>query len=140
MSMYWPVALVVMSNVFYQICCKSTPAKIDPLASLCVTYLVGAAVSALAYTVLNRGGNLPQEFTHLNWAPFVLGIAVVGLECGYIYMYKVGWSVNSAYMMNSSILAVVLLFVGFLVYKEAITLTKVLGIAICMVGLYFLKK
>ena len=76
----------------------------------------------------------------MNWAPFVLGIAVVGLECGYIYMYKVGWSVNSAYMMNSSILAVVLLFVGFLVYKEAITLTKVLGIAICMVGLYFLKK
>ena len=41
----WPIALVVLSNTFYQICAKEVPEKMDPFASLTVTYLVGAAVS-----------------------------------------------------------------------------------------------
>ena len=35
----WPIALVVFSNVVYQICAKSMPRGINPLASLTVTYL-----------------------------------------------------------------------------------------------------
>lgn len=46
-SYIWPIALVVLSNVVYQICAKSTPRDIDPLASLTVTYTVGAIASAL---------------------------------------------------------------------------------------------
>ena len=40
-----PAALVIASNVIYQICAKGVPADIDPLASVTVTYLVGAALS-----------------------------------------------------------------------------------------------
>ena len=47
MSLIWPMALVVVSNVFYQICTKSVPEDINPFASLIVTYLTGAAVSAV---------------------------------------------------------------------------------------------
>ena len=54
----WPMALVVLSNTVYQICTKEVPDKMNPLASLVVTYLVGAAASAILYFVLNRGGNL----------------------------------------------------------------------------------
>ena len=43
-------------------------------------------------------------------------------------------------MVASAFLAVVLIFVGFLVYKEPITVSKLIGIAICMVGLYFINK
>ena len=42
----WPIALVVASNVVYQICAKSIPGDLNPFASLTVTYLVGAAASA----------------------------------------------------------------------------------------------
>ena len=45
-SYIWPVALVVLSNVVYQVSAKSAPQGMDPLASLTVTYLVGAAASA----------------------------------------------------------------------------------------------
>ena len=81
-SYIWPIALVVLSNVVYQICAKSIPRDIDPFASLTVTYAVGAIASAIIYYVMNKGGHLLREYSHLNWSPFVLGIVIVGLEVG----------------------------------------------------------
>lgn len=140
MSMYIPILFVVFCNVLYQICAKSIHPQIDPLASLVVTYLVGAATAAAAYLVLHPGQRLWAEYRYLNWTPFALGIAVVGLEVGTIYMYKAGWNVNTGVLVESVLLAVALLAVGALLYHEAITWTKLLGVAICMVGIYFLNK
>ena len=81
-SYIWPIALVVASNTIYQICAKSVPEEMNPFASIIVTYLVGAAASAVFYFVLGPDGNLMKEFGKLNWAPFVLGFAIVGLEAG----------------------------------------------------------
>ena len=136
----WPIALVVVSNVFYHICAKSMPERIDPFAALTVTYLVGALVSLICDYILGNGDNILHEYRQFNWTPFVLGMAIVGLEVGNIFMYKVGWNLNTGYLVSSAILAVALLFIGFLIYGEVITWTKVIGILICMVGIYFITK
>lgn len=52
LSYAWPIALVVLSNTVYQICAKSVPEKMNPFASLTVTYLTGAAVSLLLFLLL----------------------------------------------------------------------------------------
>ena len=49
MSYYWPIALIVVSNIFYNICSKSTPNTLNPFAALTVTYSIEAAVSAIAF-------------------------------------------------------------------------------------------
>lgn len=140
-SYIWPLALVVLSNVVYQICAKSVPSKLDPLASLTVTYTVGAVVSAVLYFVINnKNADLFKEYTKLNWAPFVLGVVIVGLEVGFIYAYKAGWQVSTASVVQAAFLAVALIFAGALLYKEQLTWNKVAGIAICLVGLVFLNK
>lgn len=131
----WPLGLVVLANVFYQICAKSVPQAMHPLASLTVTYCVAAATSLVLYFLLNRGGSLPQEYSKLNWAPFVLGIAIVGLEVGFIYAYKAGWPVSTAQIVQAALLAVILIFVGYFLYREAITWNKVVGIVVCLAGL-----
>ena len=136
----WPIGLVVLSNTFYQLCTKGVPEKVSPFASLAVTYLVGAAVSAGMYFLLNRGGNLLREYAKLNWAPVVLGVVIVGLEVGYIYAYKAGWQVSTASLVQSAFLAVALLAVGVLAYRETLTVSKVLGVVICLIGLYFLNR
>ena len=136
----WPIALVVLSNTFYQICAKEVPEKMDPFASLTVTYLVGAAVSFALFGLLNRGGSIVAEYQKLNWAPFVLGLVLVGLETGFIYAYRAGWTVSTAAIVQSAFLGVALIFVGMLLYKEVITPTKVAGILICLMGLYFINK
>lgn len=134
-SYVWPIALVVLANTFYQIAAKSVPEKIDPLASVTVTYIVGAAASAILYFITNKDADIMREFNNLNWAPFLMGLTVVGLEAGMIYAYKVGWPVNAASMTQSTILAIGLVFVGYLVFKEPITWNKVAGIAVCLAGL-----
>ena len=40
----------------------------------------------------------------------------------------------------SVFLAIALLLTGLLLYKEVITWTKVLGVAICILGVYFINK
>jgi len=136
----WPIALVVASNVLYQICAKSVPGDLDPLASLTVTYLVGAAVSAILYFALHRDADLLREYGRLNWVPFVLGLVIVGLEVGFIYAYKAGWAVSTAAVVQSAFLAVALLLVGAALYREAVTVSKLAGLVICLVGLYFINR
>lgn len=135
----WPVALVVASNVLYHICAKSAPEAMNPLASLTVTYIVGAVVSVILFFALNKGGSLTAEYKKLNWAPFVLGVVIVGLEVGSIYAYKAGWPISTASIVESAFLAVILIFVGLLLYKEAITWKKAVGIVICLIGLGFIN-
>ena len=135
----WPMALVILSNVVYQICAKSVPGEINPLASLTVTYLVGAVFSAVFYFLLGSNGNLLKEYGKLNWAPFVLGIVIVGLEVGWIYAYKAGWQVSTGFIVQSAFLAIVLLFVGFSLYHEALTWNKLVGVIFCLIGLGFIN-
>ena len=139
LSYVWPIVLVVLSNVVYQICAKSVPKGMDPLASLTITYLVGAVASGVLYFILNRNGNLIQEYGKLNWAPIILGIVIVGLETGWIYAYKAGWQVSTGLIVQSAFLAVVLIFVGYFLYHEALTWNKIVGVAICIVGLIFIN-
>jgi len=131
----WPIALVVASNIIYHICSKSVPRDINPFASLTVTYLIGAIACAILYFTIGRGGNPVKELAKLNWAPFVLGIVIVGLEAGWIYAYKAGWQVSTGFIVHSAFLAVCLLFVGYILYKEPITWNKAAGIAVCIAGL-----
>ena len=140
LSYIWPIALVVVSNTVYQICAKSVPDAVHPLAALTVTYLISALVSAGLYYALNRGGSLIREYGQLNWAPFVLGLVIVGLEVGLIYAYKVGWAVSTASTVQSSILAVALVFVGGALYHEQVTPSKIIGIVLCMFGVWFISK
>ena len=140
MSMIWPIALVIFSNIIYQICAKGVPKNMDVMASMTITYLVGAVCSAIMYFVMNKNGNLLQEYMKTNWAPIFLGASVVGLEVGFIYAYKNGWGVSTASIVQSAFLAVVLLFVGALLYHETINISKIIGVGFCLVGLFFLNR
>ncbi len=136
----WPIALVVFANVMYQICAKSMPVDINPLAALTVTYMVAFLSSGILYFALGRGSaNLLAEYSKLNWVPFVFGLVLVALEVGFIYAYKAGWQVNTAAIVQSAFLAVALIFVGLLIYHEPLSWNKLTGVAICIVGLVFIN-
>jgi len=134
-SYMWPIALVIVCNTVYQVCAKSVPADMNPLASLTVTYLVAAVMSGLLYVWLGEGTDFLGEYKNLNWAPFTLGIVIVGLEAGWIYAYKAGWPVSTAFIVQSSVLAAALLLVGYWLYQEPLAWNKIVGVVICLIGL-----
>ena len=138
-EMLWPMMLVVGGNTIYNICAKSTPTGANAFLSLVVSYLV-AGVCAAALYLLMPHGPLLSEMKQLNWTAIVLGMVLVALEFGFIQMYRAGWPVSVGALTNSIVLAVVLVFVGVLLYREVITLRQIAGMAVCAVGLFLLSK
>lgn len=89
------------------------------------------------FLILGDSRDILTELKKANWTSFVLGIVLVWLEVGFIYAYKAGWKVSAAQIVTSSILGVILIVVGYVGYKEAITWNKnkIVGVIICLAGL-----
>ncbi len=138
--MWWPIGLLILSNVAYHICSKSLPEGFHPLAATSLTYLVGAVFAFFIYLLINRKGHFFGEFKHVNWVPFVLAAAIVGLEAGAMYMYRVGWEISVGQLVMSAILAIALLIIGVIFFKESFTVSKVIGIVLCLAGLFFINR
>lgn len=136
----WPLAIIVASNIVYQICAKGIPPQMNTYASMTVTYGVAALFSAVMFFVTTKGGNIFSEFKMTNWATVVLGIVITGLELGFIFAYKAGWPVSTLATVTNAFLAIGLIFLGFFMYHEPINWNKVLGVAICLLGLWFINK
>lgn len=134
-NMFWPVALVVLSNTFYNIATKSTPVDANAFLSLAVTYLVAAAGAMVFFFLGKDRAPLLRELGNLNWTAFALAASVLALEYGYIMIYRAGWQVSAASIVANISLACVLVFVGFVLYKENITLRQIIGMVVCCVGL-----
>ena len=50
--------------------------NMDAMASMTITYLVGAVCSAIMYFVMNKNGNLLQEYAKMNWGTVVFSRGV----------------------------------------------------------------
>ncbi len=136
----WPLAVIVLSNVVYQICAKGIPPKMNAYASMTVTYAVATLFSAAAFFLSAKDKNIFKEFSHVNWATLVLGIVITGLEVGFIFAYKAGWKVSVLATVANGLLAIALVFAALFLYNEAISWTKICGLALCVAGLWFINK
>ncbi len=139
-NMLWPIIVTVSANTLYNICAKSTPAEVNAFASLSVTYLIAAACSLMLFFVTGEHKNLLIELAKTNWSTYALGLSIVGLEFGYICIYRAGWRVSVGNLVASITLACVLVFVGALLYREVITPRQIAGVLVCMGGLALLVK
>lgn len=138
-EMIWPVLIVVLSNTFYNICTKSTPSNVNAFGTLMLTYITAAVLTGVIFLFLVKPENAIVELSKVNWTSIVLGIAIVGLELGYIFMYRSGWKVSSGALVANICLAIALLFVGAILYGENINVKQVLGIFICIAGLFLIN-
>lgn len=138
-NLVWPILIVIASNTFYNICMKSTPNDVNPFGALMVTYAVSLIITAVIFVFMVKPENVVLELAKVNWVSVVLALALVGLEVGYVFVYRVGWQVSSASVVANIGLACVLLIVGFLLYKEDVSIRQILGILVCMVGLVLIN-
>ena len=116
-SFIWPIAIVVLANVVYNIVTKSTPSQANAFLSLTITYLVAAACAFIMYIIQGNHQKPTIELSRLNWTAIVLGISIVALEFGYINVYRAGWKVNTASLVANIALACILVFVGFVILR-----------------------
>lgn len=141
MFMYvFSIVLIVASNVIYNICQKSTPTRADPFSALFITYITAAVLTlALFFFNKNQQGFF-QSLENLNWTSWALGIAIVGLEFGYLMAYRAGWKISVGSLVANIALALMLIPIGILFYKEGFGINKILGAIFCIVGLILINK
>ena len=139
-NMIWPLLIVIGANTIYNISTKSTPSDVNAFASLATSYFIAMLGSVVMFFLTSDSKNLLVEISKTNWSALALGIAIVGLEFGYICIYRAGWKIGVASLVANISLACVLLLIGLFVYKEVITLKQLLGMGICAVGLMLIVK
>lgn len=138
-SYFIPIIIIVISNIIYHTTTKNIPQEANSLLSLAITYLVSMIIAVLMYSITSKSNSILTDMHKINWTSYILGLAVVGVEIGYIYMYRVGWNISKGSLIASISLSILLIIIGILFYKEHIGLNQIVGMTCCIVGLIFLN-
>lgn len=140
-DMFITAGIITLSSmVFYHVVLKMTPKDINPFMSLFIAYAIAGTICLIAFLVFRNQNSLSSEFSKLNWTTFVLGIFLVGIELGLLFLYRNGSNISTTSLTLSSMMTIVLLIVGTLFFSEVITLKSIIGLVICVIGLWLIQS
>jgi drug/metabolite transporter (DMT)-like permease len=141
MSVYYiSMIIAIFSGAAYHICQKYMPSDINPLVALSVTYATAFALSILISFIYPSKTGFVDSIRGVNWASFVLGLSIVGLEAGFLLVYRSGWNLSVASLVGNVTTSLLLVPVGLLVFKEVITMKNALGIVLSLVGIILISQ
>ncbi len=136
---YASISLAILSSVLYHFSQKSTPAEANPAVALLVTYAVAIGLSVSLLFFIPAKGGLFAEVSRLNWASYLLALSIVGLEVGFLLVYRSGWSIGLAAVLVNVVASLILVPIAVLYFKDRLTWVNLAGILICLVGLVMLN-
>jgi drug/metabolite transporter (DMT)-like permease len=131
---YLPLLLVVGATTLYHIAQKSVSPQVNPMLSVTVNYVTALVVSLLLLPFY-PGNSVRSSWKSLNWASIVVGVAIVGIELGFVVAYRAGWRISLAALIANVATALLLLVVGLVFFREHLSGRGSAGIALCIIGL-----
>jgi drug/metabolite transporter (DMT)-like permease len=140
MTAYMAMSMAIVSVTFYQVLQKEIAPSVNPFTSLIITYLVALLISLVFWIAFPTGHSLMESIKSANYASYLLGLCIIGIELGFLLIYRAGWKIGVANIFSSSVSAVLLIFVGMAVYREHLSIVKLVGIALCIAGLMLLNQ
>jgi drug/metabolite transporter (DMT)-like permease len=132
------LSLAVASNVLYHLSQKSVPEGVHPMLSLTVTYVAALVVTLLLWPLYPASASGPPSLSRVNWSSVAVGVAIVGVELGVLLAYRAGLRVSLGATLINVTVALVLIPVGLLFFRENLSLTNVAGLGLCLAGLWLL--
>jgi hypothetical protein len=130
------MALVAVSLVTYQLAQRAVSARGNAWAPLLAAYVVGTVVCGAALLLTTRSAI--AELRALPLASLALGLAVVGIEFGYLHAHRAGWNLAAVGLVGSAGGTLALALLSATVLEEPLTSRQMLGIGCCLVGLALL--
>ncbi len=136
---YFSITLAVASSVLYHFSQKATPADVNPAVAIMATYAVALCLTGIvAFFIPTKIGFL-AELRQLNWASYLLAFSIVGLEIGYLLVYRAGWNVGIAAVLVNVVASFLLVPVALIVFKQQLSRINIIGILVCLAGLVMLN-
>lgn len=134
-----PLLVVIICNVCYHLISKNISSTTNTYMGLFITYGVACLISALAFFITSKNYFI-EEVTKVNIFNILLGLVVVGVEGGYILMYRSGWEISKGSLISNMCIAIILMIIGVLVFKEGITIKKLMGVVLYIMGIFLINK
>lgn len=134
------LALAIGATVGYHLVLKVTPAGANAFLSLTVTYALVTVMLAAGYVLTPSVAPLRASLRDLNWAAVALAIAIVGLDLGFLFLYRSGFDLSLGQLVTQSVAALVLLLLGVALFREHLSLLNAAGIALCVAGLWLIYR
>jgi len=136
---YFSITLAICSSALYHFSAKSVPSNINFAISLIVTYAVALGITLIVALLSPAQNGLAFELKKLNWASFLLALAIVGIEFGFLLVYRAGWNLGIAVVLTNVMASLILLPVAIFIFKDKLSWVNVLGIFVCLAGLVMLN-
>ena len=136
---YFSITLAILSSALYHFVAKSTPSNVNFTVSLLVTYAVAFAVTLLGFFFFPVPNGIAAEIRQLNWASIGLAVAIVGIEFGFLLVYRAGWNLGIAAVLVNVVASLILLPVAIFLFKDKISWVNAAGIVVCLAGLIMLN-
>lgn len=140
----WPfysaMAIIILSNVSYQVFQKNIVSSVHPVVSVIISYAIALVFSFFLLLLFPLKNGIVAEIQKANYASYLVGIAIIGIEIGFLLVYRNGWKLSNAVPFSASISIVMLTLIGFLFFKEHLTPTKIAGVILCIAGIILLNK
>jgi drug/metabolite transporter (DMT)-like permease len=136
---YFSITLAICSSALYHFSAKSTPSNVNFTVALLVTYAIAFVVTMLGFFFFPAKSGVVAELKQLNWASFLLAIAIVGIEFGFLLTYRSGWNLGIAAVLVNVVASLILVPVAIFVFKDKISWINILGIFVCLAGLVMLN-
>lgn len=134
-----PAILMVATRIPYMIIQKLTPDTIDPFVSVCLCYGVCLVVALAMFALTRQGQSLVQELRQINWTAPALGLCLVCMDVSALLMFRVGWDLSVGSVLLYVLLAIALVIVGGIFYKERISPKRLVGICFCILGVLMIS-
>lgn len=134
------LSLAIACTVAYHLVLKLTPAGANPLLSLLVTYMLVTLLFGAILVVTPGGFEWRQELRQLNWTAVALAVAIVGLDLGFLFLYRSGFEVSLGALVTQSAAALLLLAIGVLVFREKLSAANAAGLVLCLAGLWLVNR
>ncbi|MBI5822776.1 MAG: hypothetical protein HZB18_02020 [Chloroflexi bacterium] len=136
---YFSITLAICSSALYHFAAKSTPPNVNFPISLLVTYAAALAVTWIIALLFPADNGFISELKNLNWSSFLLALAIVGIEFGFLLTYRAGWNLGIAAVLVNVAASLILLPVAIIFFKDKISWVNIAGIFVCLAGLVMLN-
>jgi len=139
MQFTW-LLIAIVSTFGYHLVIKLTPGTVNPLVSLAVTYAAVTVLFSVAAILVPDSAPLRESLRQVNWTALALAVTIIGLDLGFLLLYRSGFEVSLGQIVTQSAAALLLIGVGVAVFRERLTGTNVAGIALCIAGLWLISR
>jgi len=140
MTLMWiSAAITVASGVGYHIAQRSFPQTTNPFLLLLPAYLIAFVATGVLALASPARAQLVAALKRPHWASILLGLIIVSLEAGYLLMYRSGWKVSTVPIFTNTIVIMILIPAGALLFSESISIRQAIGIVLAVVAIVLMK-